>query len=67
MDSLDAHLIKGPVYVFAPASFVDSLKKRGFMTQNVEQFPNFHVSQLTGQFLNYRTRNLSWKCMPCSL
>ena len=57
MDSLDAHLIKGPVYVFAPATFVDSLKKRGFMTQNIEQFPNFHVSQLTGQFLDYRTRN----------
>lgn len=56
MDSLGAHLGKGPVYVFAPGSFVDSLKKRGYPARSERNFPNFHVSQLSGEFLNYKTR-----------
>ena len=47
----------GPVLVFAPTAFADSLTQRGYHTEEIRQFPNFHVSQLTGEFLNYRTRN----------
>jgi hypothetical protein len=57
MDSLHTHLGKGPVYVFAPSPFADSLKKRGYSVQRGESFPGFHVSQLSGQFLNYKTRD----------
>jgi 4-amino-4-deoxy-L-arabinose transferase-like glycosyltransferase len=53
----DLPVSKGPILVFAPTAFADSLAKRGYHTEEVRQFPNFHVSQLTGEFLNYRTRD----------
>ncbi|HEY4285487.1 MAG TPA: glycosyltransferase family 39 protein [Puia sp.] len=46
----------GPVLVFAPTAFGDSLAQRGYHTEEIRRFPSFHVSQLTGEFLNYRTR-----------
>ncbi len=42
--------------LFLPASFGDSLARRGYSVQELKRFPNFHISQLTGEFLNYRTR-----------
>ena len=42
--------------VFLPAAFGDSLVKRGFRVEPLQEFPNFHISQLTGEFLNARTR-----------
>jgi 4-amino-4-deoxy-L-arabinose transferase-like glycosyltransferase len=57
VDSLPAALSKGPVIVFAPSRFRDSLQKRGYSVDDLHQFPNFHISQLTGQFLNDRTRS----------
>jgi hypothetical protein len=56
MDSLSRHLQHGAVYIFAPAAFADSLEKHGYAVQSQADFSNFHVSQLTGEFLNYRTR-----------
>lgn len=56
VDSLPTTLSKGPVIVFAPSRFCDSLQKRGYFVDNIHQFPNFHISQLTGEFLNARTR-----------
>jgi 4-amino-4-deoxy-L-arabinose transferase-like glycosyltransferase len=53
----DLPVSRGPVLVFAPTAFADSLAQRGYHTKEIRQFPNFHVSQLTGEFLNYRTRN----------
>ncbi|HXO74681.1 MAG TPA: glycosyltransferase family 39 protein [Puia sp.] len=52
----DLPVSRGPVLVFAPTAFADSLAQRGYHTAEIRQFPNFHVSQLTGEFLNYRTR-----------
>jgi hypothetical protein len=52
MDSLAG----GPVLVFAPADFADSLHRGGFRADLLQSFPNFHISQLTGEFLNARTR-----------
>ena len=57
MNDLPAALDKGAVLVFAPSSFTDSLARRGYHTREVRSFPNFHVSQLTGTFLDFRTRS----------
>ena len=43
--------------VFAPSSFADSLSKRRLSITTLQSFPNFHISQLTGEFVNYRTRS----------
>ena len=42
--------------VFAPASFADTLARHGFRSSTLHSFPNFHISQLTGKFADYRTR-----------
>ncbi|HVS96037.1 MAG TPA: glycosyltransferase family 39 protein [Puia sp.] len=42
--------------VFAPDSFSDTLALHGMTTSSLHRFPNFHISQLTGEFVNYRTR-----------
>ena len=56
MDSLAAVTVNGPALVFAPAAFVDTLERRGFHPGILQSFPNFHISQLTGEFINARTR-----------
>jgi 4-amino-4-deoxy-L-arabinose transferase-like glycosyltransferase len=57
IDSLRPLLVKGTNIVFAPSAFADTLAKRGFHVRALKTFPNFHVSQLTGEFLNWRTRD----------
>ena len=57
VDSLPVALSNGPATVFAPSRFRDSLQKRGYSVDDLQQFPNFHISQLTGEFLNDRTRS----------
>ncbi|HEY4109941.1 ArnT family glycosyltransferase [Puia sp.] len=71
MDSLAAALRRGQglaadtqepaaggqgVLVFAPPAFSDSLALRGYRTTALRSFPNFHISQLTGKFIDYHTR-----------
>ena len=58
MDSLAEKAADGPVLVFLPAAYSDSLDLRGFRYHYsiLQFFPNFHVSQLTGEFLNAKTR-----------
>ena len=46
----------GPALVFAPAAFSDTLARRGLHAAILQSFPNFHISQLTGEFLDARTR-----------
>ncbi|HEX9509079.1 MAG TPA: glycosyltransferase family 39 protein [Puia sp.] len=43
--------------LFIPSAFSDSLVKKGFRVEDIQHFPNFHISQLTGEFLNDRTRS----------
>ncbi len=45
--------------LFLPASFRDSLLRRGYVVEELKRFPNFHISQLTAEFLDYRTRDAS--------
>jgi len=55
-DSLSGVLARGPVTVFAPLSYGDTLAGKGFRVEVLRQFPNFHISRLTGEFLDARTR-----------
>lgn len=59
-DSLAAVLRKGPALLFV--STRDTVLRKLYQVQNVKSFPNFHVSRLTGEFVNYRTRerSLEW-------
>ena len=62
MDSLASACARGPVVVFAPTAFADTLLKKGYHSTRIQEFPNFHISQLTGQFVNEKTRSsaLQW-------
>ena len=55
-------VLQGPVLVFSPSSFADSLKGKGLRVESLRRWPNFHISQLTGEFIDYRTRDstLEW-------
>jgi 4-amino-4-deoxy-L-arabinose transferase-like glycosyltransferase len=60
--SLPRVLEQGPVLAFFPTAYTDSLVQKGFRVEEIKKFPNFHISQLTGDFLNYKTRvsTLEW-------
>ena len=56
IDSLPRLLPAGGIIVFAPTTFGDSLAREGFRATPIQHFDYFHISQLTGEFINYRTR-----------
>lgn len=57
MDSLGlAFERQDSLTMFLPEAFEDSLARRGYGIGDIRRFPNFHISQLTGQFVNYKTR-----------
>ncbi|HXB96397.1 MAG TPA: hypothetical protein VNU70_14595, partial [Puia sp.] len=56
IDSLPLRPNEDSLVVFAPSSFADTLAGKGYAAVPLQQFPNFHISQLTGEFVNYRTR-----------
>jgi 4-amino-4-deoxy-L-arabinose transferase-like glycosyltransferase len=57
INSLIPIIDRRPTLVFAPAKFVDSFAARQLHPRPIREFPNFHISQLTGPFINYRTRS----------
>jgi 4-amino-4-deoxy-L-arabinose transferase-like glycosyltransferase len=62
IDSLSSAWAAGPILLFTPSSFAGPFKEKGVLVDSMQRFPNFHISQLTGAFLNYRTRKttLEW-------
>lgn len=46
-----------PVLVFTQRIQLDSLAAEGVAVETLRHFPHFHISQLTGSFINYRTRD----------
>jgi 4-amino-4-deoxy-L-arabinose transferase-like glycosyltransferase len=56
IDSLAGAMVAGPILVFGPAAYADTLTRHGFHAGILQSFPNFHISRLTGEFLNARTR-----------
>jgi hypothetical protein len=57
IDSLTAIIDRRPTLVFAPARFADSFAARQLHPRPVRAFQNFHISQLTGPFIDYHTRS----------
>jgi 4-amino-4-deoxy-L-arabinose transferase-like glycosyltransferase len=53
----DLNSLKDSVLVFTPKNELDSLRKDGFTINEIHSFPHFHISQLTGTFINYHTRD----------
>jgi hypothetical protein len=62
LDSLPAILDRGQALFFARSAFSDTLLREGYHVDRLQRFPNFHVSQLSGAFLDHRTRepSLEW-------
>jgi 4-amino-4-deoxy-L-arabinose transferase-like glycosyltransferase len=58
-DSLPGRLGRGPAVFFMTPKFSDTLIRKGYRVEELHRFPNFHVSQLTREFLDYRTRPAS--------
>lgn len=57
IDSLTAIIDHRPALVFAPARFADSFTARQLHPRPLREFENFHISQLTGPFIDYHTRS----------
>jgi len=55
-DSLHVLTWNGPVLMFLPAINADSLPGKGYRVEVLKRLPNFHISQLTAGFIDYRTR-----------
>lgn len=51
---LDA--MKNDIVVYTSQVKADSLQHMGYTVDIIEKFPHFHISQLTGKFLHYKTR-----------
>ena len=61
LDTLKNRAKQSPVIVYTSRQGLDSLKKSGFSTNIPKSFNFFHVSELTGTFINYRTRESELK------
>jgi hypothetical protein len=59
MDSLPVTPGRGDAFFFITRAFSNTLSRKGYEVDPLQEFPNFHVSQLSGDFLDYRTRQLS--------
>ena len=61
IDSLKKKAIKEPIIVYTNKSGLDSIRKSGFSTNIPKSFNFFHTSELTGDFINYKTREAELK------
>ena len=61
LDTLKSRAKQTPVIVYTNKQGLDSLKKIGFSTNIPRAFNFFHASELTGTFINYRTRESELK------
>jgi 4-amino-4-deoxy-L-arabinose transferase-like glycosyltransferase len=52
----DLFTLKKNAFVFAPKILLDTLDQRGFRIKVLKSFPHFHITRLTGKFINIRTR-----------
>ncbi|MBO9205166.1 MULTISPECIES: ArnT family glycosyltransferase [Niastella] len=57
IDTHQLDTIKNNIVVYTSQVKVDSLKRLGYQVQVMQQFPHFHISQLTGKFLYYKKRD----------
>ncbi len=59
--TLKTNLKASPLFVYTNKDGLDSLKKYGLKTNVPVGFNYFHTSQLTGEFINYKTRESTLK------
>ena len=57
MKRADLDSIKEKLTVFTSQIAIDSLRENGFPIQVIKSFPHFHISRLSGTFINQNTRN----------
>jgi 4-amino-4-deoxy-L-arabinose transferase-like glycosyltransferase len=55
IDPGNAHLRER--YVFTSSEGLENLRENGFKTEPIQSFPDFHVTTLTGEFINRKTRS----------
>ncbi|OQP58208.1 hypothetical protein A3860_07740 [Niastella vici] len=56
IDTRDLDTMKTGIMVYTSQEKADSLEHMGYRLQIIQRFPHFHISQLTGKFLNEKTR-----------
>ena len=56
MDSLKAHAAKAPMLIYTNRQGLDTLRHYGFVTYHPVAFNFFHTSELTGEFIYFKTR-----------
>ena len=56
INSLETKAKEAPLLVYTNKDGLDSLRKHGFRTNVPVSFNYFHTSELTGEFINYKTR-----------
>ncbi|HXB30420.1 MAG TPA: glycosyltransferase family 39 protein [Puia sp.] len=56
LNRTELNSLKDNVLVFTLKIELDSLRKDGFTINEIRSFPHFHISQLTGTFINHHTR-----------
>lgn len=62
-DTIKARAAQQQLLIFTQESHLDTLMKTGLTINVLETFPHFHISELTGSFLNYKTRHTVTKKM----
>jgi 4-amino-4-deoxy-L-arabinose transferase-like glycosyltransferase len=56
IDPAQLDTLKNNIVVYTSQEKVNALQQLGYQVRVVEQFPHFHISQVTGKFLNYKRR-----------
>ena len=56
IDTRDLDAMQHDIVVYTSQEKIDSLQQLGYTVRIIEKFQHFHISQLTGKFLNKRTR-----------
>jgi 4-amino-4-deoxy-L-arabinose transferase-like glycosyltransferase len=56
IDTRSLDVMQQEIIVYTSQEKVDSLQHLGYQVRVIQQFPHFHISQLTGKFLNKKTR-----------
>lgn len=56
IDTRDLDAMQHDIIVYTSQVKADSLQQMGYTVGIIEQFPHFHISQLTGKFLHHKTR-----------
>jgi len=57
INTMDLDSLHKEVLVFTTQRKIDTLQQQGYTVHTIQQFPHFHISQLTGEFIDHKTRS----------